>query len=379
MKFVVIVFFMPVLAAAQIRFEKGYFIDNQDRRTECMIRDADWLLNPVALKYKLSEEGEVREATIEEVREFAVANNRYIRAEVKLDTSLQDVKKLSSNKYPEWKTKTVFLKVLLDSKASLFKYRESGIVKFFYSVDASPPQQLVYKESRKSADQLAYNLEYLQQLRNHVTCKPISNEALKKIRYEETALLKHFISFNECKGVTMKQAEKKKSFHLSVALGVDQGAYTVDFPNREYEYQKEVAPRFGLTAEIVLPFQNGKWSILIDPTYQSYKLPDSVDYTSIEIPLGLRYAVFLSRQSSIFFNAFLVSDFPLTQQVDYPLVLKENKSPSLSAAAGVGFRFGRLSIEPRYYFQRRTLSARNNDDIWQVYSKASIIAAFRIF
>ena len=52
---------LPLGLRAQIRFEKGYFIDSQNLRTECEIRNVDWDDSPVSFRYRLpaSDEAEI--------------------------------------------------------------------------------------------------------------------------------------------------------------------------------------------------------------------------------------------------------------------------------------------------------------------------------
>lgn len=40
---------------AQINFEKGYFISNDNEKIECLIKSIDWKNNPTEFKYKLNE------------------------------------------------------------------------------------------------------------------------------------------------------------------------------------------------------------------------------------------------------------------------------------------------------------------------------------
>ena len=43
---------------AQISFEKGYFINNANQKTNCLIKNQDWKDNPTEFEYKLDENSE---------------------------------------------------------------------------------------------------------------------------------------------------------------------------------------------------------------------------------------------------------------------------------------------------------------------------------
>ena len=37
-----------IITSAQINFEKGYYISNSGEKTECFIKNIDWMNNPVS-------------------------------------------------------------------------------------------------------------------------------------------------------------------------------------------------------------------------------------------------------------------------------------------------------------------------------------------
>lgn len=59
---------------SQISFEKGYFVDNNNQKTTCLIKNIDWANNPTEFEYKLSKNNETKKLTIKLVKEFGVNN-----------------------------------------------------------------------------------------------------------------------------------------------------------------------------------------------------------------------------------------------------------------------------------------------------------------
>lgn len=121
--------------------------------------------------------------------------------------------------------------------------------------------------------------------------------------------------------------------------------------------------RLGLEAEFILPFNRDKWSIIVEPTYQNYKSETdaneektSVDYKSIELPLGVRHYFFLNKRSKLFVNAALVIDFSLNSTITYRgRNLLEARSRN-NIALGAGFKYDdRYSFEFRYDMDRNLL------------------------
>jgi hypothetical protein len=58
---------------SQINFEKGYFIDKNDVRTDCYIRNNDLYKSPNSFAYKIDiEDLDVKIADISNVQEFVI-------------------------------------------------------------------------------------------------------------------------------------------------------------------------------------------------------------------------------------------------------------------------------------------------------------------
>ena len=120
---------------AQISFEKGYYIDNNDQRIDCLIKNIDWKNNPTEFEYKLSENSTPEKATITSVKEFGVVSiSKYIRSTVNIDRSIDNVNSvilISKEKNPVYKEEELFLKVLLEGKASLYLFEMGNSKNFF--------------------------------------------------------------------------------------------------------------------------------------------------------------------------------------------------------------------------------------------------------
>ncbi|WP_273567563.1 hypothetical protein [Maribacter halichondriae] len=112
---------------SQISFEKGYFIDNLDEKTECLIRNVGWKNNPTEFEYKLSENGETSKKIMHYVREVGVYNKaKYGRYNVEIDRSSKILSNLSSDRNPNFEEEQLLLKVLVEGSASLFMYEDGG-------------------------------------------------------------------------------------------------------------------------------------------------------------------------------------------------------------------------------------------------------------
>jgi hypothetical protein len=366
----------------------GYFIDNENNRVECLIRNEGWFKNPSKFSYKLSEAGEKLEAQISTTREFGVGVFRYFRETVELDTSSQVLQRLSVNSAPEWATKTIFLQLLVDGPARLFRYRTRDLQLFFYSVNSTPVEQLVYKRYSVTSIAVAENLLFRSQMRGSVACDDDAKEKVTRLKYQVDDISSFFEEFNHCKGFVQPTGAKsdthyKSKMRLTITPGYDIATISMVSDGGQYDSSPQDDPgyRLGAMLEFTLPFNRNKWALLVEPTFQHSLSGGETLHSSIELPLGVRHTFFLNEDISVFLNAMMVVDLVLAYKCKSPFdSFNQGKlNPDEiagGAAAGVGVRWKFLSFEPRYYFNRR-VTAENR---WHLvdYSKVSMILGVTI-
>lgn len=373
---------MSVQAVAQITFQQGYFIDNNGSKTECYIKNRDWLNNPIEFEYALTDKGTALYADTSSVKEFGIyGESKFVRARVKVDMT-PDL----TFKKVELSWNTLFLKVLVEGDANLYLFYQGDIRRFFFSVPGVPIEQLIFKRYKVDIDYLkVVDINtYQQQLYNHVNCKALSVEKFKFVRHEKNALVKHFVAHNACRNPSQETvAARKAHFNISPSLGVEFKSLEVSntFMGHTVDFGSQNTARIGFQAELLLPFNRGKWSVLVDPALQRFQAttnrPARVQYRSLELPVGLRHYFFLSEQTKIFLNAFMVVDVPSKSFVDLTTSATDDVRPRPSPAVGIGIQLSRFSVEARYYKTRNIMYHWGD---WESeYSKVALVAAVRLF
>lgn len=377
---------------AQIRFEPGYFIDNNNDKTECLIKNLDWKNNPDAFEYKLSESGELQRATIKSVREFGInGQSKFIRAKVKIDLSSSVSSKLSVSMAPDWSEREIFLKVLTEGKSSLYYYEDGNLIRFFYKTDDSPIRQLVYKQYLVNGTELRNNNTYRQQLFMDVNCGGKPADFFKRIDYNWTKLNKYFRSYNECAGggfVDYDDRKKRQKLNLKITPGISKSSLAIrNALGIKSEFDDQITFRVGLELEYVLPLNKNKWAIVVEPTYRYFEtnqefvvvqaiLDVNARYNSIEVPMGLRHYFFLNERFRVFLNAFLVLDYSFDSLIDYPGPRDLEVTSRGTFSYGIGANYGRFSTELRVYVRKDiTFFSDSISD----FNKSSLIFGYRIF
>lgn len=400
-KFSLLLFFLFIFNSySQISFEKGYFINTNGEKTECLIKNLDWNNNPTDFEYMISENSEISKKTITQVQEFGITNiSKYIRAKVMIDRSIGTSEGINYSKYPEFVEETLFLKTLVSGKADLFSYVEGSLSKYFFSSDNSKIEQLVYKSYYLDNTNLQENVQYKQQLINSLKCDGIVEEDFIKLEYQKDDLMNCFLKYNKCTNSIVENYDtktKRKAFNISVRPGISESSVSL-FNNASYDYViidenfgNKFSFRFGVEFEYIFPFNKNKWALIAEPAYQYYKAENqgnifnyNIDYKAIDVSLGVRHYLFLKNQSKLFVNASLVSSLNFNSNLTLNrIVSNSNQVFELKSIPTISFGFGykynnKYSVEFRHGLDQDL--ARNHNFWYGKYNLSSLIFGYTIF
>lgn len=362
--------FISTSLFGQIEFELGYFITDDDIKTECLIKNIGWKNNPVEFDYKLHNEETVETATIADVKEFGIYDQfKYVRYTVDIDRSSMSTSKLSKKRTPEWTSETLFLQVIIEGAVNLYYYGEGNLKRYFYSKGDSSPKQLIYKKYLgQNGYSVLENVTYQNQLWTEVKIEGSTLSSATRVGYKLTSLEKYFIKYHETIGVSYNQYKntlKGEGFKVDIKVlgGANYSSFSMEntYSKRSIDYGSHIGARFGFEAEFILPFNRNKWALYIDPTYQYYSAtttgydyfgnPEEItaDISSIRASVGIRHYFYLGDNSKLFINI----SFPFQLNYKANVDLDSNteldiikKSISIGSV-GVGYVYKRFGAEIR--------------------------------
>jgi hypothetical protein len=352
---------------AQVKFEKGYFINNQNVRTECIIKNIDWNDTPTEFEYRLSENDNSYVKKDYEVKEFVVGSSRYVSADVAIDITSDRMDRILEGKNPVFETRRIFMKVLTEGKSKLYQYKKNEFQRFFFSINGGEIQQLVYKRYFIDHNhyETAYNTYFRQQLWVNVKCETTTEKEVENLTYTKADLIRYFEAIDACKGekTAEKPQEKKKgSFNLKASVFFGKNSFSVSGPRYDFDFGSKTYVSFGAEGEYIFPFRNNKWSCIVEPTYNTFsnevRISEdelySVDYKSVSIGMGFRHYFFINDNSKIFLNFSanysIISGSSNVLYVDGVHETVYEFSPNLvNFSIGGGFNYRRFSIEARIY------------------------------
>ena len=368
---------------SQAAFENGYLISEDGQKIDCLIENLDWKNNPTEFKYKLAGSLEIKKTDIYSVKEFGIHDVcKFIRAKVNIDRSSTGSYRMNS-KRSVFSEEQLFLKVLVEGGASLFFYEDGNGRAFFYQTKGTEIKQLIYKEYLTRDNMIATNNSFRQQLYNDLKCQDITMPDLEDIKYTEKSLERIVVKYNVCTNSEYRDFKTKKNtdlLTLTIRPGLNISSLSGKVPNPtigDFDFGPDLRFRFGIEAEVILPFNNkNKWALIAEPTYQSFRsskgkenenisggiLVSAVDYSSMELPIGIRHYFLLKNRSEIFINAALVVDFNFDSSIQFgrangTVLFSQKFESKPNVALGAGYKHkDRYSLEIRYLANRQVLA-----------------------
>lgn len=399
------IFWFCLTSQAQVQFENGYYIDNSGVKHNVLIQNTDPKNNPTLIRYKNNSNSKVRTVTIEDIQEYKVSNDYFIRSTVNLDRTKDDIKSLKTIPNPTFKRETIFLKMLVDGKADLFIYIDGTLKRYFYRIDQSNIEQLVYMKYLKEANSIASNIKFQQQLFSNLNCESLKINQFKALKYNTDSLINIFKDYNSCQNSeyqTFLDSEVKGGLNFRIKLGAGLSNLSIEknMADKGFDFKNTIEPKVGVELEYIFPFNRNKWGFLTEISYRksfyeesfqtSYSGLFKMEYNSFEWYGGFRHYLFLQKNSKIFVGGGVLVDFPFnseakiletTRYMDPELYEFESQ---LGGAFGLGYEFAnKVSVELRYtsrkIYGENFIPTHYDLKVDAKYSSLFLILGYKIF
>lgn len=400
----IFVLIITSLANSQVQYEKGYFIDNNKNKTECLIRFLDWDNNPEKFEYKLNEGEDSKTGDVNSISKLEIYNKViYMAANVDIDINTSTSNELNNNAELELTKKRIFLQLLVEGKANLYQYVDANSRRFYYQIDENQIILLEYKEYINENNKIAKNENYKGELWNNLKCSSLELNSVHKARYNQADLISILETYNTCENeltYTFKKVKRKDVFNLTIRPGLNFTSIDLDNPGtnqiltRDLKYDQETSLRIGLQLEYILPTKRRKWAVTLEPTYNYYKtektynttpnsnsgqsVTASADYSSVEIPIGIRHYSLLNKDSKLFISGTYVLDISLKNDIVFSESIQYEGDTGNNLAFGLGYVFkDKYSIEARLNTSRELL--KKFDEESADFKGFSLIFGYTIF
>ena len=387
---------------AQSEFESGYFINDQDEKKYCLIKNERWEKNPDQFEYKLDNDSGVKIGKISDVKKFAVEGVfKYERASVKIDT-LTDGYVDIDNKNLNYSEKELYLNKVVEGKVSLYHYENEKLDVFFISKrDSDEIEQLIFKRYRDDKYREGMNNKFRGQIYEAFNSNRFSRGDFKRLDYNLRELKDIFIEYNKSfSDFSVNYQRFKLEINVYAKLGANFSSFFVEGGDGLFEadFSNEINLSPGAEFEMKMPFSKGKWSLFTSPAYQSYSssidseptaLPENqpnnnedinkIDYSSLLIPLGFR-RYFMKKESDFRFYLNAAYVFDVTINDDLVLLgedFKIDPTRGFNITLGGGIQFNRFGLEFLYFTDKDLIE--DNIDFDSEFETLAINLTYKIF
>ncbi len=278
--FTIIGIFLFQNTFCQENYLLGYIITLKGDTLHGYIDYRNWERNPDKIFFKEKLSDEKTNYTPIEIKEFGVLDEIYESAIIETEISPDNTKDLETSKELKVTIDTTFLQsIIRGSKCLYFYINKLGKPQFYIKKDSSY-ELLVYKKYLKDQDGktgIAENRKFLGQLAIYFQDCPDVQSKLKDTKYSQKSIENLFYYYYNC--THSEVAFQKKTPKTSIEVGILAGLSitSLDFGGEAFpyivnsDYQPSVNFSTGLFLDLILPRNQGKWSICNEIAISSYK------------------------------------------------------------------------------------------------------------
>lgn len=174
---------------------KGYYITASGQKTEGFFKEGDFNDTPT-LRFKASKNDEYAILSADVVEYGFDEGLKFVKRTVEMDIS----RNITLDKNPVLESRTMFLNVIVEGKATLYSYTKDYKVSYFFSVEGEQDviTQLINKKYILDNGNTVDYPGFRQQLYVKVKCEDQKVSDFALIMYDRKQLMNVFTNYNTC-------------------------------------------------------------------------------------------------------------------------------------------------------------------------------------
>lgn len=255
------------------------------------------------------------------------------------------------------------------------------------------PKQLINIEYNENSI-IKKNEQYKIQLFKDVNCN-VDRNAIQKLNYTDASLKKYFLNYNECSGEKFQTFTSKRT-EYNLKAEIKSNFYNYTFETNNINSSREFGIGFGLEFEAILPFNNQKFSFILNPTYNNFdssfttlsknnlfssNKQVNIKTNNLNIPIGLRYYMHLNNNSRLFLTPTVNLNYSFSNSDG--LYLNNNLfskfDQSINLGVGFGFAYKKFFLEAKLNSNMSLFENTAKSDEKNVISIYSLSLKYQLF
>lgn len=280
---ILLCFFTPSIYG-QKTFKPGYLVGLQGDTLRGYIDDRDWRIAPKQITFRESRSGANAVYTPLSISSFSVDDRFYAGAVVQADRTPTAVSELSYSPEYHFVADTVFLEGIMVGEKSLFYYLDKdGLSHFYIRKDGDYALLLFKKYLRDSPSQninraIVSDNTYISQLIEYLDGCPDFHDRITKTSYGFNSLVDLFKRYYDCRNLDVVHQSQKEKIKAKFGLLAGVSNTKLSFKSHanaldhlvRVNYPSSYSFTGGISMDLILPRNKGKWSINNDLLYSSY-------------------------------------------------------------------------------------------------------------
>jgi hypothetical protein len=309
------------------------------------------------------------------VTEFGIAGQiKYIRYIISTEWLYERIDSVDLYD-PATKNKNyIFLRTIVEGMASVFSFDYKNEETFFYRIGEGSPEELVTLVNPETVEEKNIKALYRDQLQFTMAAPGIEQRDIQYLKYDDGDMADLFTTYNlgiNSKPVNYNNIVRNRLFKLRIktelrysVLDVIGGGLDID----TLEMANRLNAAFGIETEMVLPFFNRRFSLLLEPSYHSYSnsttspirftLADSgeennieIKHNAIDISFGVKVNLVNNWNNNLAISGKAIASLPFNSKwYKEDEVLFVMPWADIFPAAALSYEHGRIIVEAAYYF-----------------------------
>ncbi|CAA9244508.1 MAG: hypothetical protein AVDCRST_MAG56-1652 [uncultured Cytophagales bacterium] len=285
---------LSVGASAQKNFVEGYVVNNAGDTLRGLIDDKNWRMNPEAIQFRRNAEERPVTYTPADISAFHLLSGEYYRSKVvQYDQSPVALAELGNSSDPKWQRDTLFLKVEVSGKATLyFLQQKNNKQNFFLETGGAGAEELLnvkYFRFQNGDKHAVTSQQYKSQLRNRLgDCNALGTK-FYEVEYDLKSFRNVIEQYNRCGGQEQPSVRRDKDRGKTFEFGLVAGVHVtrLKFSSEELAYSdltagtyaKRVNEVAGLSLDLVFPRAHRQYMIHSELVYKGNYVTNAFERT----------------------------------------------------------------------------------------------------
>jgi hypothetical protein len=379
---------LSMASVCQENYLPGYIVAPGSDTLHGFIDYRNWVRNPDKISFKVNLSDNKTEYTPNQIKSFSVSGEIYESAIVETETSPVNEQYLQYDPGLHFRTDTAFLLVIFRGAKSLYAYVTRDVKDQFYIRQDTSNVLLIYKrylveKGHYNKIYIAENNTYTGQLSLYLNKCQTINKKIENLQYQKNSLENLFLHYSKCSSEEFDYQRKDDEPRFEVGLLGGLSLTNLNLSGTGYNYLIDAGYDLstngsaGVFFDFIRVRNQHKWSWCNEILFTRFKVSgeyfqyyDENNYSTIYTTIAILYQkwnsmvrykfpagkLFLFVNAGVSNGLAMLGTNVMTQEIKFYDMERTEGGKALDSfryyelgfVAGLGIRYKKFSLEPRF-------------------------------